>query len=152
MIRQRDGMNTNNSMKWKWFIVPKIVEQINEYLFICTYKSNTLKIGMNEMRVNDSEMSLRWNNEAWSISCYIYGANVNVNICLAECFFVHIVDVIVNDNICLAGCIFVHSWWKILGDRRRMYLSLWTFSWPYAQNNTSVRTETTGQVGRHVSI
>jgi len=39
--------------------VPKIVEQINDYLFIDTYKSNKMKIGMNEFRVNDSEMSMR---------------------------------------------------------------------------------------------
>jgi len=35
------------------------------YLFM--HKSNKIKIGMNEMTVNDSEMSMRWNNEAWSI-------------------------------------------------------------------------------------
>jgi len=34
-------------------------EQINVYLFIDPYKSNKIKIGMNEMRVNDSEMSMR---------------------------------------------------------------------------------------------
>jgi len=54
-----------------WFIglnlVPKQFEQINDYLLIDTYKSK-MKIGINEMRVNDSEMSMRWNNEAWSIS------------------------------------------------------------------------------------
>jgi len=27
-------MNTNNGVKWRRFIVPKEVEQINEYLFI----------------------------------------------------------------------------------------------------------------------
>jgi len=36
--------------------VPKKVEQTNDYLFIGTYKSNKIKIGMNEMMVNDSEM------------------------------------------------------------------------------------------------
>jgi hypothetical protein len=36
--------------------MPKKVEQINDYLFIDTYKSNKIKIGMIEMRVNDSEM------------------------------------------------------------------------------------------------
>jgi len=43
-------------------IVPKKVEQINDYLFIdCrpTYKSSKIKIGMNEMRVNDAEISMR---------------------------------------------------------------------------------------------
>jgi len=38
-------------------IVPKKFEQINDYLFIDTYKSN--KSDTNEMRVNDSEMSVR---------------------------------------------------------------------------------------------
>jgi len=47
----------NNSAKWRWFTVPKNVEHINDYLFIDTYKLNKIKIGMNEMRVNDSEMS-----------------------------------------------------------------------------------------------
>jgi len=42
-------------------------EQINDYLFIDTYKSDTIKIGVNEMRVNDSEMSMRWNNDTWLI-------------------------------------------------------------------------------------
>jgi len=36
------------------FIVPKKVEQINDYLFIDTYKSINIQIG-----VNDSEMSVR---------------------------------------------------------------------------------------------
>jgi len=39
--------------------VPKKVKKINDYLFIDTCKSNKMKIGMNEMRVNDSEMSMR---------------------------------------------------------------------------------------------
>jgi len=34
--------------------VPKKVEQINDYLFIDTNKSNTIKV--NEIMVNDSEM------------------------------------------------------------------------------------------------
>jgi len=38
--------------------VPKEVEQINDYLFIDTYKSNKLKIGKNKMRVHDSEMKM----------------------------------------------------------------------------------------------
>jgi len=33
------------------------------YSYIDTYKSNKVKIGMNEMRVNDSEICARWNNE-----------------------------------------------------------------------------------------
>jgi len=48
-------------------IVPKKVEQINDYLFIDTYKSNKIKTGVNEMTVNDSEMCVRWKKEAWSI-------------------------------------------------------------------------------------
>jgi len=36
--------------------VPKKVEQINDYLFIDTYTSNKIKIGVNEMKVNGSEM------------------------------------------------------------------------------------------------
>jgi len=39
--------------------VPKKVEQINGCLSIDTYKSNKIKIGMKEMKVNDSEMSMR---------------------------------------------------------------------------------------------
>jgi len=35
------------------------VEQINDQLFIDTYKSNNVKIGMNDMTVNDSEMCVR---------------------------------------------------------------------------------------------
>jgi len=52
-------MNTNNGVKWRRFIVPKKVEQINDHLFIDTYKSNKIKIGVNDMTVNDSEMSMR---------------------------------------------------------------------------------------------
>jgi len=59
-------VNTNNGVKWR-FIVPKKVEQINDYLFIDTYKANKIKIGVNEMTVNNIEMCVRRNNEAWSI-------------------------------------------------------------------------------------
>jgi len=52
-------MNTNNDVKCRRFIVPKKVEQINYHLFIDTYKSNNLKIGVNDMTVNDGEMSVR---------------------------------------------------------------------------------------------
>jgi len=55
-------MNTNNGVKSRIFIVPKTVEQIHNHLFIDTYKSNNIKIG-----VNDSEMCVRWKDEAWSI-------------------------------------------------------------------------------------
>jgi len=44
--------------------VPKKVEQINEYLFRDTYKSNKITIGMNEMRVNGGEMSMRCTTKA----------------------------------------------------------------------------------------
>jgi len=56
-------MNTNDDMKWRRFIVPKQVEQINDHLFIYTYKSINIKIGVNDMTVNDSEMSVRWKNK-----------------------------------------------------------------------------------------
>jgi len=36
--------------------VPKKVEQINDYLFIDTYKSNKINVCVNDMTVNDSEM------------------------------------------------------------------------------------------------
>jgi len=52
-------MNTNNGVKWRRFILPKKVEQINDHLFIDTYKSNYIKIGVNDMTVNDSEMCVR---------------------------------------------------------------------------------------------
>jgi len=52
-------MNTNNCVKWRRFIVPKKVEQINDYLFIDTYKSNNVKIDVNDMTVNDREMCVR---------------------------------------------------------------------------------------------
>jgi len=42
----------NNGVKWRRSIVPKKVEQINDYLFIETYKSNKIKIGVNEMTVS----------------------------------------------------------------------------------------------------
>jgi len=46
-------------VKWRRFIVPKKVEQINDYVFTDTYKSNNIKIGVNDMKVNDSEMCVR---------------------------------------------------------------------------------------------
>jgi len=46
-------MKTNNGVKWRRFIVPKNVEQINYHLFMDTYKSNNIKIGVNDMMVND---------------------------------------------------------------------------------------------------
>jgi len=42
------------------------VEKINDHLFIDTYKSNNiLKIGVNDMTMNDSEMCIIWKDEAW---------------------------------------------------------------------------------------
>jgi len=52
-------MNTIKEVEWRRFIMPKKVEQINDHLFIDTYKSNNIKIGVNNMTVNDSEMSVR---------------------------------------------------------------------------------------------
>jgi len=54
-------MNTNKEVEWRRFIAPKKVEQINDHLFIDTsvYKSNNIKIGVNDMTVNDSEMCVR---------------------------------------------------------------------------------------------
>jgi len=37
-------MNTNNDVKWRRFIVPKKVEQINDHLFIDTYLYDQLLI------------------------------------------------------------------------------------------------------------
>jgi len=39
--------------------VRKKVEQINDHLFIDTCKSINIKIGVNDMTVNDSEMCVR---------------------------------------------------------------------------------------------
>jgi len=52
-------MNTNKIVKWRRFIVPKKVEQINDHLFVDTYKSNNIKIRVNDMTVNDSELCVR---------------------------------------------------------------------------------------------
>jgi len=52
-------MNTNNGVKWRRFIVLKKLEQIDDHLFIDTYKSNNIKIGVNDMTVNESEMCVR---------------------------------------------------------------------------------------------
>jgi len=52
-------MNTNKEVEWRRFIASKKFEQINDHLFIDTYKSNNIKIGVKDMTVNDSEMSVR---------------------------------------------------------------------------------------------
>jgi len=49
-------VNRNNGVKWRRLTVPKKVDQVNDYLFIVTYKSNKIKVGVNDMTVNDSEM------------------------------------------------------------------------------------------------
>jgi len=43
-------MNMNNGVKWR---MPKKVEQINDHVFLDTYKSNNIKIGVNDMTVNE---------------------------------------------------------------------------------------------------
>jgi len=61
-------MITNNDVKWREYIVPKKwTNLINDHLFIDTYKSNNIKIGVSDMTVNDSEMCVRWKDKAWSI-------------------------------------------------------------------------------------
>jgi len=52
-------VNTNNGVKWSRFIVPKKVEQIDDYLFIDTSKSNKIKFVVNDMTVNDIKMCVR---------------------------------------------------------------------------------------------
>jgi len=52
-------MNTNKGCEMEEIYSSKKVEQINDHLFIDTYKSNNIKIGVNAMTVNDSEMSVR---------------------------------------------------------------------------------------------
>jgi len=49
-------VNTNNGVKWRRFIVPKKVEQINDHVFIDTYKSNNIKIGV-DITVNDCQLA-----------------------------------------------------------------------------------------------
>jgi len=53
-------VNTNNGVKWRRFIIPKKVEQVNDHLFIDTYKSNNMKIGVNDMTVNEYHHIARW--------------------------------------------------------------------------------------------
>jgi len=47
-------VNTNNGVNLRRLSVPKKVEQINDHLFIDIYKPNNIKIGVNDMTVNDS--------------------------------------------------------------------------------------------------
>jgi len=46
-------MNTNNGVKGRRFIGPKKLNKLMTILFIDTYKSNNITIGMNDMTVND---------------------------------------------------------------------------------------------------
>jgi len=53
-------MNKNNGVKWRRFIVPKKLKKLMTLgLFIHRHKSNNIKIGVNDMTVNDGEMSVR---------------------------------------------------------------------------------------------
>jgi len=52
-------VNTDNGVKYRRFMVPKKVEENNDHLFIDTYESNNLKIGVNDVTVNDSKMCVR---------------------------------------------------------------------------------------------
>jgi len=52
-------MNAINDVIWRRFVVPKKVGQIDDYLFIDTYKSNNITIGVNDMTMNDSERCMR---------------------------------------------------------------------------------------------
>jgi len=52
-------VNTNNGLKWRRFIVAIKVEQINNHLSIDIYKSNNIKIFVNDMTVNVSEICVR---------------------------------------------------------------------------------------------
>jgi len=44
--------------------VHKKVDQINDHLFIDTYKSSNINIDVNDTTVNDSEMCVKWKDEA----------------------------------------------------------------------------------------
>jgi len=57
-LKETQWSKTCSTVKSTWqakhFIVPKkLVEQINDYIFIDTFKSNKIKIDTNEMRVDD---------------------------------------------------------------------------------------------------
>jgi len=53
-------VNTNNGVKMEEIYSASKVEKINDHLFIDTYKSNNiLKIGVNDMTMNNSEMLCR---------------------------------------------------------------------------------------------
>jgi len=54
-------------VKWRSFIFYNAPKLERLMLNIYRHKSDQIKLGMNEMKVNDSYMSIRRNNEAWSI-------------------------------------------------------------------------------------
>jgi len=55
-------------VKWRRFIVSKKLNKLmTMHLFIDIYKSNNIKIGVNDMTMNDSEMCVRWKRQALSI-------------------------------------------------------------------------------------
>jgi len=58
----------NNSVKWRRFIVPK--KKLNKFInkFKLNSKSNKLKIGMNEMRVNERETSMKCKTQTNAIT------------------------------------------------------------------------------------
>jgi len=71
----------DNEMRWiritvwnvgHYFILPNKIEQINDLLFKDTYKSNKIIIGANEMTVNTSEMSVRWETKLGQLLCTIH--------------------------------------------------------------------------------
>jgi len=51
-------MNTNKEVEWRRFIVPKKLNKLMT-TYSYTLTSQIKQIDMNEMRVNDSEMSIR---------------------------------------------------------------------------------------------
>jgi len=54
MIGLRDEVHTNDRLKWRRFIVPKTLNKL-----MTTYsltKSNKIKVGVDEITVNDGEM------------------------------------------------------------------------------------------------
>jgi len=56
-------------------IVPKRVEQINDYLFVDTYKSSKT-ICVDEMSVNDREMCAIWKKKLGKYRIYKYGGSL----------------------------------------------------------------------------
>ena len=54
-----DEMNMNNVVKWRRFIVPVKVEQVNVNLFSDTGRTNNIKIAVSEMEMSDNEMGMR---------------------------------------------------------------------------------------------